>query len=209
MRRIRAALTSDVDGTPRHSPLVVPRPVDGLVCKRVLVMDYLDGEPLSRAVEQARILSGMGRLGTRLSARILARSRAHLGRISRRCACAASTPRAPRRSSSAPVSSPLSQTHSVGPFSPTGARPATALPQLYRMMHHLPRLHVSRISAITQLYLGCISAGSSTLTLTRATSSSSPTVGSGSSTLARYTRRSAEIGWSRSDEDLHASARDR
>ena len=81
MRRIRAALNSDVDGTPRHSPLVVPRPVDGLVCKRVLVMDYLDGEPLSRAVEQARILSGMGRLGTRLGA---ARAvGAYLGQISR------------------------------------------------------------------------------------------------------------------------------
>jgi len=33
-------------------PLVLPRPVPGLVCKRVLVMDYLKGVPLSRAKEE-------------------------------------------------------------------------------------------------------------------------------------------------------------
>ena len=35
-------------------PVVSPRPIDGLVTKRVLVMDYLRGVPLSRAVEAMR-----------------------------------------------------------------------------------------------------------------------------------------------------------
>ena len=41
---------------PRSPPIVTPRPVAGLVTRRVLVMDYLSGEPLSRAMQtmQAR-----------------------------------------------------------------------------------------------------------------------------------------------------------
>jgi len=52
MERIGAALSTDpATGSPRPPPVVTPRPVGGLVTKRVLVMDYLRGEPLSRAVE--------------------------------------------------------------------------------------------------------------------------------------------------------------
>ena len=36
------------DGGRCESPLVIPRPVEGLVSRRVLVMDYLEGVPLSR-----------------------------------------------------------------------------------------------------------------------------------------------------------------
>ena len=48
MDRIYNALTANG----QESPLVLPRPVPGLVCKRVLVMDYLKGVPLSRAKEE-------------------------------------------------------------------------------------------------------------------------------------------------------------
>jgi hypothetical protein len=42
-----------MDGTvATELPLVIPRPVSGLVSKRVLVMDYLHGVPLSRAREE-------------------------------------------------------------------------------------------------------------------------------------------------------------
>ena len=47
MERIYAQISTD--GEP---PLTLPRPVSGLVCKRVLVMDYLRGIPLSRAGEE-------------------------------------------------------------------------------------------------------------------------------------------------------------
>ena len=50
MDRIYNSLTRTMDGSePTDVPLVMPRPVPGLVCKRVLVMDYLKGVPLSRA----------------------------------------------------------------------------------------------------------------------------------------------------------------
>lgn len=48
MDRIYNAITTDIDGTPVTPPLVMPRPVAGLVSRRVLVMDYLHGVPLSR-----------------------------------------------------------------------------------------------------------------------------------------------------------------
>lgn len=48
MDRIYDALTK----YGREPPLVLPRPKRGLVCKRVLVMDFLDGVPLSRAREE-------------------------------------------------------------------------------------------------------------------------------------------------------------
>lgn len=53
MDRIYQALTRSVDGTElTEPPIVLPRPVPGLISKRVLVMDYLKGVPLSRAREE-------------------------------------------------------------------------------------------------------------------------------------------------------------
>jgi len=57
MERIGRTLSTDpISGAPRTPPVVTPMPVAGLVTQRVLVMDYLEGVPLSRAVEamQAR-----------------------------------------------------------------------------------------------------------------------------------------------------------
>jgi len=54
MERIGDLLASTIDGLPCAPPLLTPRPVAGLVTRRVLVMDYLRGEPLSRAVETMR-----------------------------------------------------------------------------------------------------------------------------------------------------------
>mmetsp|Transcript_3909 Transcript_3909/g.8730 ORF Transcript_3909/g.8730 Transcript_3909/m.8730 type:complete len:611 (+) Transcript_3909:129-1961(+) len=52
MDRIRETLTRSPDGLRIESPVVLPQPVPGLVSKRVLVMDYLQGVPLSRAAEE-------------------------------------------------------------------------------------------------------------------------------------------------------------
>ena len=53
MDRIYSSLTRSMDGiSMTEVPLVMPRPVPGLVSKRVLVMDYLKGVPLSRAREE-------------------------------------------------------------------------------------------------------------------------------------------------------------
>lgn len=53
MDRIYASLTRSYDGSEvTESPVVLPRPVPGLVSRRVLVMDYLKGVPLSRAREE-------------------------------------------------------------------------------------------------------------------------------------------------------------
>jgi aarF domain-containing kinase len=52
MDRIYNSLTRAPDGSARDLPLVIPRPVSGLVSQRVLVMDYLRGVPLSRAREE-------------------------------------------------------------------------------------------------------------------------------------------------------------
>lgn len=52
MDRIYMSLTRAPDGSPRDLPLVIPRPVTGLISRRVLVMDYLRGVPLSRAKEE-------------------------------------------------------------------------------------------------------------------------------------------------------------
>lgn len=49
MDRIYNTLSRTMDGSaPRELPLVMPRPIPGLVSRRVLVMDYLPGVPLSR-----------------------------------------------------------------------------------------------------------------------------------------------------------------
>jgi len=52
MDRIYDTMTKDENGLPCESPIVLPRPVAGLVTRRVLVMDYLEGVPLSRAAEE-------------------------------------------------------------------------------------------------------------------------------------------------------------
>jgi len=52
MDRIYDTMTKDENGLPCESPIVLPRPVSGLVTKRVLVMDYLEGVPLSRAADE-------------------------------------------------------------------------------------------------------------------------------------------------------------
>lgn len=53
MERIYASLLRSADGLARtEPPLVIPRVVRGLVSRRVLVMDYLHGVPLSRAREE-------------------------------------------------------------------------------------------------------------------------------------------------------------
>jgi aarF domain-containing kinase len=53
MDRIYNALTRSMDGSEAtEPPFVLPRPYPGLVSKRVLVMDYLKGVPLSRAREE-------------------------------------------------------------------------------------------------------------------------------------------------------------
>lgn len=55
MDRIYQALTRSMDGTEvTEPPVVLPRPVAGLISKRVLVMDYLEGVPLSRAQEEMK-----------------------------------------------------------------------------------------------------------------------------------------------------------
>jgi len=52
MDRIYETVTKDENGYPCESPVVMPRPIPGLVSRRVLVMDYLNGVPLSRAAEE-------------------------------------------------------------------------------------------------------------------------------------------------------------
>jgi len=53
MTRIYDTMHRDrVTGQRCESPMVIPRPVEGLVSKRVLVMDFLEGVPLSRAREE-------------------------------------------------------------------------------------------------------------------------------------------------------------
>mmetsp|Transcript_29777 Transcript_29777/g.34250 ORF Transcript_29777/g.34250 Transcript_29777/m.34250 type:complete len:603 (+) Transcript_29777:57-1865(+) len=53
MDRIYTALTRSSDGSSVvDAPVTIPRPVTDLVCKRVLVMDYLKGVPLSRAQKE-------------------------------------------------------------------------------------------------------------------------------------------------------------
>ncbi len=47
------AVAESLGELPGGSPLVVPRPVDGLVTDRVLVMDYVPGVPLSQLAKEA------------------------------------------------------------------------------------------------------------------------------------------------------------
>ena len=51
-RIYQGCLRSPFSSLPRPVPLVMPRPVPGLVSPRVLVMDFLRGVPLSRAREE-------------------------------------------------------------------------------------------------------------------------------------------------------------
>ena len=56
MERIAKSLeVSPLTGHPRPVDIVIPLPIPGLVTQRVLVMDYLDGIPLSRLREQSTV----------------------------------------------------------------------------------------------------------------------------------------------------------
>ena len=56
MERIASSLqVSPLTGRPRPVDLLIPLPVEGLVTRRVLVMDYLDGIPLSRLRDQSTV----------------------------------------------------------------------------------------------------------------------------------------------------------
>ncbi len=59
MDRIFTTITTDSQGRPVEPPLTVPRPIPGLVSRRVLVMDYLKGVPLSRSVGLKRNARGL------------------------------------------------------------------------------------------------------------------------------------------------------
>ncbi|TFJ88515.1 hypothetical protein NSK_000089 [Nannochloropsis salina CCMP1776] len=48
MEKIAAAVAHTPDGRPAVAPLVVPRAINGLVSKRVIVMDFIHGTPLTR-----------------------------------------------------------------------------------------------------------------------------------------------------------------
>jgi len=54
MERMHNILTTDENGAHRESPIVTPRSVPALVSKRVLVMDFLKGVPLSRASDMMK-----------------------------------------------------------------------------------------------------------------------------------------------------------
>jgi len=54
MERMHNILTTDENGAQRESPIVTPRSVPALVSKRVLVMDFLKGVPLSRASDMMK-----------------------------------------------------------------------------------------------------------------------------------------------------------
>jgi len=54
MERMHQILTTDESGPQRESPIVTPRSVPALVSKRVLVMDFLKGIPLSRASDMMK-----------------------------------------------------------------------------------------------------------------------------------------------------------
>ena len=55
MDSIYTSLESSFDGSHKtENPVAIPRSVPGLVSRRVLVMDYLDGTPLSRAQDKMK-----------------------------------------------------------------------------------------------------------------------------------------------------------
>lgn len=55
MDRIYNNLRTDpMTGLSRPLPLTMPRPISNLVTRRVLVMDYLPGVPLSRAADEMK-----------------------------------------------------------------------------------------------------------------------------------------------------------
>jgi len=54
MERMHKILTTDENGEKRESPVVTPRPIPALVSKRVLVMEFLKGVPLSRASDEMK-----------------------------------------------------------------------------------------------------------------------------------------------------------
>jgi len=55
MDAIYQSLATSMDGTTQTEiPVVIPRPISGLMSSRVLVMDYLKGTPLTRAQEKMK-----------------------------------------------------------------------------------------------------------------------------------------------------------
>ncbi len=52
MEKIAAAVAHTPDGRPAVAPLVVPRAINGLVSKRVIVMDFIHGTPLTKLKEK-------------------------------------------------------------------------------------------------------------------------------------------------------------
>eukprot|EP00984_Skeletonema_dohrnii_P018175 scaffold8418_cov102-Skeletonema_dohrnii-CCMP3373.AAC.2 len=54
MERMHNILTTNENGEKRESPIVTPRSIPALVSKRVLVMEFLKGVPLSRASDEMK-----------------------------------------------------------------------------------------------------------------------------------------------------------
>lgn len=50
--QIAASVSHTIDGKPSRPPVFVPRPIPGLVSKRVLVMEFVKGIPLNRLKEK-------------------------------------------------------------------------------------------------------------------------------------------------------------
>lgn len=53
MDRIADSMCTTPEGLPRKPPVRIPRSVPGLVCKRVLVMDYIEGKTLTSIAREA------------------------------------------------------------------------------------------------------------------------------------------------------------
>ncbi|CAK0888707.1 unnamed protein product, partial [Prorocentrum cordatum] len=55
-QKVAASIRHDPMGRQLESPLVVPLPISGMASRRVLVMDFIDGTPLSRLEQRAKEL---------------------------------------------------------------------------------------------------------------------------------------------------------
>lgn len=52
MEKIAAAVAHTPDGRADVAPVVIPRAINGLVSKRVIVMDFIHGTPLTKLKEK-------------------------------------------------------------------------------------------------------------------------------------------------------------
>lgn len=52
--QIAAAVAHSPDNKPQKPPVTVPLAIPGLVSKRVIVMDFVEGRPLSRIAEEMK-----------------------------------------------------------------------------------------------------------------------------------------------------------